>query len=232
MMVNGSPPRKVRQVTTKLWGREFSRSAVRRLAKGLNRQVEAWNERSPEGTRYPFVLVDAMVIKVRRQEAVRSTSALIAVGVNEAGFGEILGLRIANLETEEGWLETIRWLKGRGLSGVDVVVSDAHEGLVDALHHCFQGATWQRCQTDVRRNVLHNTPAQWKDAIHDGLDRVFEAEDPASAREHFEELAEEVGARPTTRWTRSRTAWRTPSPCSACRKSTVGGYGPPTGSSG
>ena len=79
MLVNGVSTRKVKRVTEELCGREFSKSTVSRLAKGLNEQVEAWNERSLEGTRYPFVLVDAMHIKVRRQGAVRSTSALIAV---------------------------------------------------------------------------------------------------------------------------------------------------------
>jgi transposase-like protein len=189
MMVNGVSTRKVKRITEKLCGREFSSSTVSRLAKGLDEQVEAWNERPLEGRRYPFVLVDAMHIKVRRQGAVRSTSALIAVGVNEAGYREILGIRIANSETEEGWLETFRWLKARGLEGVELVVSDAHDGLVEALRRCFQGATWQRCQTHFRRNILDKTPAEWKDAMQEGLDRVFEAEDPASAREHFEELA-------------------------------------------
>ncbi|MFB6368229.1 MAG: IS256 family transposase [Gemmatimonadota bacterium] len=192
MLVNGVSTRKVKRVTEELCGREFSKSTVSRLAKGLNEQVEAWNERSLEGTRYPFVLVDAMHIKVRRQGAVRSTSALIAVGVNEEGYREILGLRIANSETEEGWLETFRWLKGRGLEGVELVVSDAHEGLTEALHRCFQGATWQRCQTHFRRNILDKTPAEWKDAMQEGLDRVFEAEDPEAAREHFEALAAEL----------------------------------------
>ena len=191
MMVNGVSTRKVKRITEELCGREFSKSTVSRLAKGLDEQVEAWNERPLEG-RYPFVLVDAMHIKVRRQGAVRSTSALIAVGVNEEGYREILGLRIANSETEQGWLETFRWLKGRGLEGVELVVSDAHEGLVEALRRCFQGATWQRCQTHFRRNILDRTPAEWKEAMAEGLDRVFEAEDPATAREHFEELAEKL----------------------------------------
>ena len=192
MVVNGVSTRKVKNITTELCGREFSKSTVSELAKGLAEQVTAWNERSLEGTRYPFVLVDAMHIKVRRQGAVRSTSALIAVGVNEAGYREILGVRIANSESEQGWLETFRWLKARGLEGVELVVSDAHEGLTDALHRCFQGASWQRCQTHFRRNILDKTPGEWKEAMSRGLDRVLEAESPTEARGEFRELAEEL----------------------------------------
>jgi transposase-like protein len=192
MLVNGVSTRKVKRVTEELCGREFSKSTVSRLAKGLNEQVEAWNERSLEGTAYPFVLVDAMHIKVRRQGAVRSTSALIAVGVNEAGYREILGVRIANSESEQGWLETFRWLKARGLEGVELVVSDAHEGLTEALHRCFQGASWQRCQTHFRRNILDKTPGEWKEAMSRGLDRVLEADSPTEARGEFRELAEEL----------------------------------------
>ncbi len=192
MVVNGVSTRKVKEITEELCGRAFSKSTVSRLAKDLNEQVEAWNERSLDGTEYPFVLVDAMHIKVRRQGAVRSTSVLVAVGISKEGYREILGLRIANSESEQSWLETFRWLKGRGLDGVELVVSDAHEGLTEALRRCFQGASWQRCQTHFKRNVLDKTPAEWREAMDEGLERIFEAEDPGSARTHFDKLAEEL----------------------------------------
>lgn len=188
MVVNGVSTRKVKRITAELCGREFTRSTVSELAKGLDVQVEAWNERPLEG-RYPFVLVDAMHIRVRRQGAVRSTSALIAIGVSETGYREVLGVRICDSESEAGWLETFRWLKRRGLAGVDVVVSDAHEGLVRALRRCFQGAVWQRCQAHFRRNVLDKTPAALKAAMQKGLDRILGADDPASARAAFDALA-------------------------------------------
>ena len=184
--------RKVRRITDELCGREFSRSTVSELTKGLDGQVEAWNERPLEGTVYPFLMADAMHFKVRRQGAVRATSALLVIGVNEEGYREILGLRIANSETEEGWLETFRWLKSRGLEGVDLMVSDAHEGLVEALHRCFHGASWQRCQAHFRRNVLDKTPAARKQAMAKGLDRVLEADTPEEARRAFQGLADRL----------------------------------------
>lgn len=191
MVVNGVSTRKVARITDELCGREFKRSTVSELAKGLDGQVEAWNERSLEGS-YPFVIVDAMHIKVRRQQSVRSTSVLIAVGVNEEGYREILGIRIADSESEQGWLETFRWLKGRGLGGVEFVVSDAHQGLVSALERSFQGAVWQRCQVHFRKNVSDRAPKSVQDALHRGLDRIFEAEDPEAARSAFAVLCDEL----------------------------------------
>jgi transposase-like protein len=184
--------RKVRRITDELCGREFSRSTVSELTKGLEEQVEAWNERPLEGTSYPFLMADAMQLKVRRQGAVRATSALIVVGVNAEGYREILGVRIANSETEQGWLETFRWLKARGLEGVDLMVSDAHEGLVEALHRCFQGASWQRCQAHFRRNVFDKTPAARKQVMAKGLDRVLEADTPEEAHRAFQGLADRL----------------------------------------
>jgi transposase-like protein len=192
MVINGVSTRKVKKITEELCGREFAKSTVSDLTRDLNEQVEAWNERPLDEVEYPFVLVDAMQLKVRRQGAVRSTSALILVGVNEEGYREILGVRIANSETQESWKETFRWLKSRGLRGVELVVSDAHEGLVDALRLCFQGATWQRCQTHLRRNVLDKTPASHSDTMHRGLDNIFEADSQEDARAAFNELAAEL----------------------------------------
>lgn len=192
MVVNGVSTRKVRNITEELCGHEFSKSTVSDLSKDLNEQVEGWNERPLDGCEFPFVLVDAMRIKVRRDGAVRPTSALIMVGINEAGYREILGVRIANSESKQSWLESFRWLRRRGLYGVDVVVSDAHEGLVDALHQCFQGASWQRCQTHFRRNIIDKTPKKHHDQMHQGLDDIFKADSPDDARQAFNELAAEL----------------------------------------
>ena len=102
MVINGVSTRKVRKVTWELCGREFSKSTVSRLCEELDEMVELWNERTLEDTVYPFLIVDAMVIKVRRQGAVRSTTAYITVGINEKGYREILGLQIGFGETGEG----------------------------------------------------------------------------------------------------------------------------------
>ena len=112
-------------------------------------KVEAFNER--ELGCFPFVIVDAMGVKVREGGKVISKSALIMSGVNESGYREILGLRMGDSESEVSWLEAFRWLKQRGLHGVDYIISDNHSGLVKSALRCFQGASWQLCQVHFCR---------------------------------------------------------------------------------
>lgn len=193
MVVNGVSTRKVRRVTRELCGREFSKATVSRLCEGLDEMVTLWNERSLEDLAYPFLIVDAMVIKVRRQKAVRSTTAYIAVGINEEGYREILGLQIGLGETGEGWRRMFKWLNERGLGPVDVVASDAHPGLVEALREQFPGAAWQRCQEHFRRNVLDLVPSELEGAFSEALDAIFYAEDQEDARQAFEELDNTFG---------------------------------------
>lgn len=138
MVVQGVSTRRVKKITTELCGREFSKSTVSRLTQDLDRQVETWAKR-PLEPNYPFLVMDAMHLKVRRQGAVRSTTVMLAVGINEKGQREILGLETAFGETEEAWRRFVRGLKERGLSGVELAASDAHPGLVQALREAFPG---------------------------------------------------------------------------------------------
>jgi len=191
MVVNGVSTRKVARITEELCGREFKRSTVSDLAKQLDVQVEAWSERPLEGA-FPFLIVDAMQIKVRREEAVRPTSVLIAVGVNQDGLREIVGLRVADSESEQSWRDLFTDLKRRGLSGVEYVVSDAHGGLVSACKRAFQGVIWQRCQVHFRRNVVDRAAKRHHDVLHRGLDRILDAHDPDEAREEFRRLCTDL----------------------------------------
>jgi transposase-like protein len=191
MVVQGVSTRRVKDITTELCGREFSKSTVSRLAEELDEQVEAWAERRLD-REYPFLLLDAMQLKVRRQKAVRSTTAMLAVGISEDGQREILGLEMAFSETEEGWCRFIRQLKDRGLSGVELATSDAHEGLKQALQEAFPGLIWQRCQSHFRRNVLDQTPASYRDQMHQVLDQVLEADSQEKARTRLDDLRERL----------------------------------------
>jgi len=187
--VQGVSTRRVKKITTELCGREFSKSTVSRLSEGLDEQVTAWAERSLEGRSYPFLVLDAMQMgddtspKVRRQGAVRSTTVLLAVGISDQGQREILGLEIALGETGESWRRFIQRLRSRGLSGVEVATSDAHEGLRQALEAAFPGLIWQRCQAHFRRNVMDRTPAGLRDRMHELLDQILTAPTPERARE-------------------------------------------------
>ena len=182
MVVNGVSTRKVARITEELCGTSFAKSTVSDLCKGLDPLVTAWNERDLSERRYPFVLVDALVLKVREGGRVRALSALVAVGVNELGYREILGLQLGDSESERSWMGFFTWLKGRGLSGVDLVVSDHHGGLVHAIQVQFQGATWQRCQTHLSANVADATPKALQEEVHGRLHAIFDAPDPATAQ--------------------------------------------------
>ena len=191
MVVQGVSTRRVKDITTELCGREFSSSTVSRLAEDLDEQVQAWASRPLEQD-YPFLILDAMQLKVRRQKAVRSTTAMLAVGISEDGQREILGLEMAFGETEQGWRRFIRGLKERGLSGVELATSDAHEGLKQTLQECFPGLIWQRCQAHFRRNVLDQTPSGYRDEMHEVLNQVLEASSQQEARERLDSRREKL----------------------------------------
>jgi putative transposase len=189
MVLNGVSTRKVAAITEELCGTRFSRSTVSQLCLALDARVQAWNERPLGGQMYPFVIVDALVVKVRRDEAVRATSALIVSGVNEQGGREILGLWLGDSESEGTWADMFAGLKRRGLRGVEVLVSDDHAGLVKAAQRYFQGVLWQRCQVHLGRNVLGRTPRHLRAQMAAGLRRIFQAEDRPMARAAFATLA-------------------------------------------
>ena len=192
MVLQGVSTRKVTKITEELCGTSFSKSTVSRLCEELDVRVRAWNERPLQKQRYPFLLVDAMQIKVRRDEAVRRASALIAIGINEEGYREVLGLDIGDSESEGTWERLFKRLKARGLRGVELITSDSHGGLVKAARRQFQGAAWQRCQTHLMRNVLGQTPRHLKAEMAAWLRRIFRSESKAEARQAFGELAGEL----------------------------------------
>jgi transposase-like protein len=187
MYVSGVSTRKVKRITRTLCGQDFSKSTVSKLCTALDTQVRAWCERPLDAMAFPFLIADAIQVKVRRQGAVRATTALLAIGINEAGYREILGLEVAFGETGQAWQDFFRALRRRGLYGVDFATSDAHEGLVDALESTFPGVIWQRCQAHFMRNVLDATPEQLRDEMHEHLMRILRAATPEKARAAFEE---------------------------------------------
>jgi len=112
----------------------------------------------------------------------------IAIGINAAGYREILGIQLGDSESEGSWSTFFGWLKRRGLAGVDLVVSDAHTGLVAAVQRHFQGCTWQRCQTHLASDVLEAVPKSLRQELHEHLRILFEAPDMATARLLLEQL--------------------------------------------
>ena len=143
--VEGVSTRKVAEVTEALCGTSFSKSLVSSLAGRLDSELEAWRSRPLEAESYPYVFVDARYEKVRVDHRVVSEGVLVVSAVRDDGLREILGVEVADTESEATYQELFRSLKRRGLKGVEVVVSDDHEGLKAALARHFQGAAHQRC---------------------------------------------------------------------------------------
>jgi putative transposase len=181
MVIQGVSTRKVSAITEELCGKSFSKSTVSALCEALDPAVEAFRNR-PLSKRYPFVIVDAIYIKVREDGRVRSKGVLIAIGVNQDGHREIIGFSIADSESEHSWGELFGGLRERGLENVDLVVSDNHKGLVKAVRKHFANATWQRCQTHFSRNVSDKTSPKHKTALLERLQGLYNAENKVQAR--------------------------------------------------
>lgn len=181
MVVNGVSTRKVSAVTEELCGTAFSKSTVSSLCEALDPVVMEFRNR-PLEKHYPYVIVDAIYTKVRQNGAVRSRGLLIAIGINEDGYREVLGFQVADSESRQSWGEFFISLKARGLENVDLVVSDAHTGLVAAIEQHFQGASWQRCQTHFSRNVLEVCPKKLQPELKIMLKSMYEATDYETAK--------------------------------------------------
>jgi len=193
MVINGVSTRKVQTITQELCGETFSKSTVSNLCKGLDPVVKEFQMR-PLKKHYPFVIVDALYTKVRENKQVCSKGVLIATAVNEDGYREIIGFDIANTESEVSWGNFFSSLNDRGLQNVDIIISDNHKGLVNAVCKHFQDSSWQRCQTHFSRNVLDKTPKHLQQEILEHLHCIYDAKDIETARACLEAMIEEYEA--------------------------------------
>ncbi|HDR05948.1 MAG TPA: IS256 family transposase [Candidatus Marinimicrobia bacterium] len=187
MVINGVSTRKIKAITAELCGTSFSKSTVSSLCKRLDPEVHKFRNR-PLEKHYPFLIVDAICTKVRRDSRVISMSILIAIGINENGHREILGFSLADSESESSWDVLFKSLKHRGLKNVDMIASDDHSGLVKSVGKNFQGAVWQRCQTHFSRNILDVTPKRLQPEMKNCLCSLYNAMDMEKARSIQEEM--------------------------------------------
>jgi putative transposase len=190
MYVEGVSTRKVKDVTEELCGTTFSKSLVSSLAGRLDAELEAWRSRPLEAQAYPYLFVDARYEKVRVDGRVVSQGILIVSGVRDDGFREILAVEVSDTESEATYQQLFRSLKARGLGGVELVVSDDHEGLKAAVERHFQGASWQRCQVHYAGNLLGIVGHSRRKELSEGLRGVFAAPSREVALRLASELAE------------------------------------------
>ena len=190
MYVEGVSTRKVKDITQELCGTSFSKSLVSRLAGELDAELERWRSRPLGEKAYPYVFVDARYEKARVDHRIVSEGVLIVYGVNEDGYREILGVEVADTESEATYHELFRSLKGRGLRGVRLVTSDDHPGLEAAIARHFQGASWQRCQFHYSKNLLKLVGSKRRAELAEGLRDVFACPTRQTALEVAGELAD------------------------------------------
>jgi transposase-like protein len=191
----GVSTRRMEKLVGSLGITRLSRSQVSEMARDLDAQVEAFRTRPLDAGPYTFVAADALVLKVREGGRVVNVHALLATGVNADGHREILGLQVTSAEDGAGWLGFFRDLTARGLTGVALVTSDAHRGLVEAIGATLPGASWQRCRTHYAANLMAATPkASWpwvKTLLHS----VYDQPDAASVHTQYDRLVEAVAGK-------------------------------------
>lgn len=186
MYLSGISVRKIAGVTDALSKVRIGKDAVSRIASRLEEQQKEWRERSLE-KKYPYLYLDATYLKVRWGARVTSMALLAAVGVDEEGFREVLGVEVAGSEKGAAYTSLLRDLIDRGLSGVRLAVSDDHEGIKAAVAGELPGAEWQRCTVHFQRNVLSHVPSSSMSEVAEDLSAIFKV----SRHKTAEALAEE-----------------------------------------
>ncbi|WP_280358068.1 IS256 family transposase [Nocardia otitidiscaviarum] len=184
----GVSTRRMEKLVESLGITTLSKSQVSMMARDLDAQVEAFRTRPLDQGPYTFVAADALVLKVRENGRVVNVHALIATGVNNDGYREILGLQVTSGEDGAGWLAFFRDLVARGLAGVKLVTSDAHAGLVAAIGATLPGAAWQRCRTHYTVNLMSVCPKSSWPWVRTLLHSVFDQADPESVAAQYDRM--------------------------------------------
>ena len=187
MYLQGVSTRKVTEITETLCGTEFSKSQVSALTFKLDAELDAWRNR-PLSDEYPYLIVDAQYHKVRENHRIVSKGVLTVVGINNEGYREVLAVECGITENETTWSDVFKKLIDRGLKGVQLVISDDHQGLVNAVERYFQGCQWQRCQVHALRNLLNLVPRKYAKILADQVKDIFNAPDRERAQLRVNQL--------------------------------------------
>ena len=190
MVVNGVSTRKVSRVMETLCGTSFSKSAVSEVCKDLDKAVKEFRNRPLEGD-YPFLTVDATYFKVRENSRVISKAFMIAYGTNAEGHREILGFGVYANESSATWTDFLLGLKKRGLTGLLMITSDAHEGILNAIGKVFPTVPWQRCQFHFIRNITDKAPKKYQAGLQTELQELFNCKTLTEARKVRDRIMED-----------------------------------------
>lgn len=190
MVVNGVSTRKVSRVMETLCGILFSKSAVSDVCKDLDTAVKEFQTRPLEGD-YPFLTVDATYFKVRENSRIISKAFMIAYGTNAEGHREILGFGVYANESSATWTDFLLSLKKRVLTGLLMITSDAHEGILNAIGKVFPTVPWQRCQFHFSRNITDKAPKKYQTGLRAELQELFNCKTIAEARKVRDRIIED-----------------------------------------
>src|SRR6201981_2727638 len=188
--VQGVSTRSVDDLVKAMGGSGVSKSQVSRLCEEIDERVKAFLDRPLEGD-WPYVWLDATYVKVRRNHRIVSVAVIIAVGVNADGRREVLGMDIGASEAETFWTDFLRKLRRRGLRGVKLVISDAHEGIKAAVAKVLN-ATWQRCRVHFMRNVLAHAGKQGRRVVSAFIGTAFAQDDAGAAKAQWRQVADQL----------------------------------------
>ncbi|MFO0237807.1 MAG: IS256 family transposase [Betaproteobacteria bacterium] len=188
--IQGVSTRAVDDLVKALGMSGVSKSQVSRLCEEIDERVSTFLNRPIEGE-WPYLWIDATYVKVRQNGRIVSVAVTVAVAVNTDGRHEVLGMDIGASEAETFWTEFLRKLKRRGLSGVKLVISDAHEGIKAAVAKVFR-ATWQRCRVHFLRNVLAHAGRSGRRVVSAFIATAFAQDDAASARAQWRQVADQL----------------------------------------
>jgi putative transposase len=193
--LEGVSTRRVDDIVKTLGIEGISKSQVSAMAASLDTMVEAFRSRPLDAGPYSYVWVDALTQRVREDGRVQNVAVVVATGVNAAGQREVLGVDVITVEDGAGWTAFLRGLVARGLSGVALVISDAHEGLKAAIGAVLPGATWQRCRTHAARNLLSKVPRSAQDLVATLIRTIFAQPDGPSVWAQLERVVDQLEAK-------------------------------------
>jgi putative transposase len=191
MYLAGVSVRRVEDITEALWGTKVSSGTVSNLNKKIYGTIEHWRNRPITGN-HPFIYLDGISLKRSWGGEVRNISVLVCIGVNQEGCREILGVAEGAREDTESWRSFLRYLKHRGLSGVDLIISDKSLGLVEVLGEFYPTAQWQRCVVHFYRNVFTVTPKGKRKEVAAMLRAIHAQEDRSAARQKAADVVKKL----------------------------------------
>ena len=189
MYLAGVSVRRVEDITEALWGTKVSPATISELNKKAYVHIEDWRNRPLQGGKYPYIYVDGIYLKRNWGGEFENVSILVAIGVNEDGYREVLGAAEGMKEDKASWVNFLQWLCGRGMEGVKLIVGDKCLGMLEAVGEVYPEAKYQRCTVHFYRNVFSAVPRSKMKLVAKMLKAIHAQESKAAAREKADQVA-------------------------------------------